>query len=512
MISTRERGAGFLVAAFLGLAATASAQESRGDGRHACPKIWDSKELGTWPVPVAGAGGPTRFYSEAEYYAAPVDSYRTYRVYHPDHEPKGYRAWLASRKPEPLIEPGVARTPAEWIEAGRTAFEGLDIPEFRTDDPKAAAWLADRDAIAKDPPVVTKDGVIPFYRWVVEKEGTVLLSMTSCGSCHQRVLSDGTLIRGAPSNLLTGGAVPLAAVLAGRKKPGSETRPRTPLGESLYKQHGVPWRTDDVHARLRKEASRDELEMLADPAPFVGTFVRFNGSPYFITKFQDLVGIKDRRYLDATGTHRNRGPADVARYGILVQYADDGAVGEHSFQTPDERRLDYRPSDDAMYAIAMYLYALEPPPNPNRFDDVARAGEKVFTETGCAACHTPPLYTNNRLIPVEGFEPAADRPGDLAIMRRRVGTDPGLALRTRKGTGYYKVPTLRGVWYRGLFEHSGSVASLEDWFDARRTRPDYEPTGWRGPGVTRRAVPGHDFAFDLTDAEKRALIAFLKTL
>jgi hypothetical protein len=29
-----------------------------------------------------------------------------------------------------------------------------------------------------------------------------------------------------------------------------------------------------------------------------------------------------------------------------------------------------------------------------------------------------------------------------------VDTDPGLALSTRNGTGYYKVPSLKGVWYR----------------------------------------------------------------
>jgi hypothetical protein len=56
------------------------------------------------------------------------------------------------------------------------------------------------------------------------------------------------------------------------------------------------------------------------------------------------------------------------------------------------------------------------------------------------------------------------------------------------------------------------VKSLEDWFDPRRLRKDYVPTGWRGPGVTTRAVPGHLFGLDLPEEEKRALIAFLKTI
>lgn len=74
------------------------------------------------------------------------------------------------------------------------------------------------------------------------------------------------------------------------------------------------------------------------------------------------------------------------------------------------------------------------------------------------------------------------------------------------------MPSLRGLWYRGLFEHNGSLAALEDWFDPERLRSDYVPTGWRGPGVERRAVPGHEYGLDLSPDDKAALIAFLQTL
>jgi cytochrome c peroxidase len=97
-------------------------------------------------------------------------------------------------------------------------------------------------------------------------------------------------------------------------------------------------------------------------------------------------------------------------------------------------------------------------------------------------------------------------------MRVTVGLDPGLALKTRKGTGYYKVPSLRGVWYRGPFEHSGSIASLEEWFDPARLREDYVPKGWNPPGTRARPIPGHPFGLNLPGDDKRALIAFLKTL
>jgi hypothetical protein len=94
----------------------------------------------------------------------------------------------------------------------------------------------------------------------------------------------------------------------------------------------------------------------------------------------------------------------------------------------------------------------------------------------------------------------------------RVGTDARYALQTHKGTGYYKVPSLKGVWYRGPFGHNGAVATLEDWLDPARLRDDYEPTGYKGYDGTARSVKGHAFGLDLPAADRRALIAFLKTL
>ena len=89
---------------------------------------------------------------------------------------------------------------------------------------------------------------------------------------------------------------------------------------------------------------------------------------------------------------------------------------------------------------------------------------------------------------MEGFKVPAGHYQKYDILPVVVGTDPTLALKTRRGTGYYKVPSLKGVWYRGPFEHSGSVATLEDWFDAKRLDDDYVPTGFKGAGTKTRAV------------------------
>jgi hypothetical protein len=142
---------------------------------------------------------------------------------------------------------------------------------------------------------------------------------------------------------------------------------------------------------------------------------------------------------------------------------------------------------------------------------LAALGKKVFEREGCAGCHTPPLYTNNKLTLAEGFTPP---PGaeKYQILPVSVGTDPNLALKTRRGTGYYKVPSLQGVWYRGMFGHSGWCATLEDWFDPRRVSDEYVPTGFKPYGAKTYAVRGHVFGLDLGAADRAALIAFLKTL
>lgn len=62
-----------------------------------------------------------------------------------------------------------------------------------------------------------------------------------------------------------------------------------------------------------------------------------------------------------------------------------------------------RYSDEQLYALALFLYSLKPPQNPNKFDALAQ-GQKIFEREGCAGCHTPPLYTNNMLTLVDGFK------------------------------------------------------------------------------------------------------------
>jgi hypothetical protein len=246
-----------------------------------------------------------------------------------------------------------------------------------------------------------------------------------------------------------------------------------------------------------------------------GVQARPGVSLWYPVQVPDLIGVKDRRYLDRTGLQLHRSIADMMRYASLNQGANF-LSSYHGFvprgQLTDPKKIRPRYSDAQLYALSLYIYSLKPPPNPNKFNALAARGQKIFNREGCKNCHTPPLYTNNRLTPVEGFTVPDEHRAKYDIMRMSVGTDPGLALYTRRATGYYKVPSLKGVWYRGPFQHSGSVMTLEDWFNPHRLDADYVPTGFKGYDHKPHPVRGHQFGLDLSDSERKALIAFLRTL
>ena len=233
---------------------------------------------------------------------------------------------------------------------------------------------------------------------------------------------------------------------------------------------------------------------------------------YYPAKIPDLIGIKDRKYIDHTATHLHRGIGDLMRYAALVSFAETVDYGPYHMLGDDTKRVEARLPDEALYALALYIYSLQPPRNPNLFDEKAKTGQTIFAREGCPMCHTPPLYTSNKITLAQGFDPPQDRPATLDILRVSVGTDPGLALMTRKGTGYYKVPSLKGVWYRGHYLHDGSVASLEEMFDQDRLKETHVPGGWKPLGSHTHAIKGHEFGLHLELAEREQLIAFLRTL
>jgi len=469
------------------------------------PRIWNDRDLAEWATPLAALKTRPGHLSEKEFYSTPVgDWVRSYPVYFPGREPDGYWQMLQSKKPEPLIPPG-PRTEAEWIAAGRRAYEEMDVPGFRTTDPRVIARIRSADEFAKLGGHAQKDGTVFGWRWVPTSKG-LALSTPECSGCHTRIMPDGSFLYGGQIND-PGDDLFFEEIL----KPSNEFfTPGDSQAMATWRQFGVPWVRDDIHDRIKSMAWPEIVALLkSNPA---GTFARFNGSPWRPTPMIDLIGVKDRKYLDYNATHRLRGPEDIARYAILVACCDSADFGPHHILTEKQRIPTYRLSDELAFALAKYIYSLEPPVNPNRNNPLAAAGQRVFEREGCAGCHPAPLYTNNKLTLANGYIPPRDHPYRADILLMSVGTEPSAALETRKGTGLYKIPSLRGLWYRTYLSHDGSVASLEEWFDPARLRDDYVPKGFRGYHVEHRAVPGHEYGLRLSREDNSALIAFLKTL
>jgi hypothetical protein len=477
------------------------------------PKTWDAAALETWATPLAGLNARPKHMTTARYYALPVDNLRTYPVYAEGKEPPGYWEFLQKVGPQPLIEPEMLKTEADWLNAGRIVFEQMDHIHLRTDDPKFIAMARQGHGVSPRP-----DGTAGNMRWVPTKEG-VALAFPNCGGCHVLQLQDGTLIPGAPGQApqrRSGPPIRDPIVDVHREKRfvagGSPVRMGPePLGMWLYQAFGMPWQSNDVNASLKTMTPPDFAAWLAAGVKG-GALPRWNGSLYFPTKIPDLIGIKDRKYIDHTATHLNRGIGDIMRYAAMVSWAETTEFGGHQVLRDGAEMPKARRSDEALYALALYIQSLQPPRNPHPYDIDARAGEKLFHRERCAGCHTPPLYTNNKLTLAEGFTPPKDLPATLDVLPISVGTDPGLALHTRKGTGFYKVPSLKGVWYRGHYLHDGSVASLEEMFDPDRLKETHYPGGFTPPDKPQRAIKGHEFGLNLSHKERLQLIAFLRTL
>ena len=208
--------------------------------------------------------------------------------------------------------------------------------------------------------------------------------------------------------------------------------------------------------------------------------------------------------------------------------------------TAEARAIDARFPD-----VVAYLKSIEPPPFPEAVDAaLAAEGERVF-EQNCSRCH--------------GRYGADESYPNLLVALETVGTDPVLAehyaayaglidvynnswfgqgphaARLDPGRGYV-APPLDGVWATAPYLHNGSVPTLAALLDSR-TRPtrwrrslddmdyDLDAVGWnytepddaadvRTYDTTRRAHgnQGHTFGDALTDAERRAVIEYLKTL
>lgn len=186
-----------------------------------------------------------------------------------------------------------------------------------------------------------------------------------------------------------------------------------------------------------------------------------------------------------------------------------------------------------------YLGKQPPPAYPFAIDKDKAAQGKALFDKNCAGCHAS-ARTGTR-IPLE--EVGTDRGRldswnkDAAIKANKVVADMGLE---RKGLveetlNGYDVPFLDGIWLRAPYLHNGSVPSLRDLLEPAGKRPpvffrgydvyDQAKGGFVSSGAEAERIgsridvslrgngnQGHGFGTDLSDADKEALVEYLKTL
>jgi mono/diheme cytochrome c family protein len=200
--------------------------------------------------------------------------------------------------------------------------------------------------------------------------------------------------------------------------------------------------------------------------------------------------------------------------------------------------------------IEAWITSLEAPKYPFAIDrELANVGKAVF-EKNCAECHG--TYGSDghwpeRTVPIDVVATDAVRLRAISVEhRRQYGTSWFTEfgrLPTVADPGGYVAPPLDGIWASAPYLHNGSVPTLWDLFhsDSRpvvwqRTDDGYDPErvgleatrltdlppGDRSDARKRRryfdtrlpgkSAAGHTFPDALDEAEKRAVIEYLKTL
>jgi hypothetical protein len=486
------------------------------------PKTWDSTKFSQFLLPLADPSVVVKPISEIYYYSLPeIKIYKSYPIYVNDFDDSLYIDSLKQLEPVEIFKPENILTNDDLIRYGEYVFSAPILTfnlypgflkQLRLEVNNSGIPLASRSRY-------------PYYNYIIDQRGKVKVGIFSCAMCHTRVMKDGSVINGAQGSFPMDRRDGYSSELTMASSTPEEQRHL----DTLYRRgrkslHGAPWIKDKSQEELDTMSAKTIIAYLKAIPP--GVMARHGSSLRYPVKVPDLIGIGERKYMDATGLMKQTSIGDLMRYSAFNQTLDmlnsyNGFIPSGvDFKTlPEAGKGKFigtakRYSDMELFALSNYLYSLVPPKNPERFDPKElKRGNKVFKEEGCADCHKPPLYTNNKLSPVDDFSPSKSDYANLDIFDDfPVGTDPGLALYTRRGTGYYKVPSLKGLWYRGPFGHSGSVPTLEEWFDKGRLENNYVPQGFKPPFQKTMSVPGHQFGLGLSDKDKKALIAFLRSI
>ncbi len=188
-------------------------------------------------------------------------------------------------------------------------------------------------------------------------------------------------------------------------------------------------------------------------------------------------------------------------------------------------------------------------PFPGPVDAALAARGRAAFEATCATCHgsyapqgpAPRVRYREQVVPQAfvGTDPAREQAATPAFIEAANAVPLGRGVTTSAATGGYVPPVLLDVWARGTFGHVGQWPSLEVLSRKPEDRPqrfvvdvdgayDLARVGlpWHEAGPDEHPargylydgtqpgyhVDGHRFLADLPDADRRAVLEYLKTL
>jgi len=336
----------------------------------------------------------------------------------------------------PLWDGKRPTTMAEWIKLGQDVFEGYPLRSEIT-----LRWALENGAVGERVGVRPNEaGVYPGVRLFTNVDGKTVLGIT-CAMCHTSVDSRGAATKGEARRSFDYGAL-----------------------RSAYHKATNTFVDPDLLRRMhtwgpgRADVTEDDDE---DPVAI-----------------PDLWGLRHQSVLTQAGTIKHVGPTALAiRQETQILHSNHQKI---------------RPPRELAWALAMYLYSLEPPPRaasaPAPDSKAVAHGQELFGKQ-CKKCHS------NQAL------------GGPAAPAELIGTDRSLATGGARGTGKYRPPALIRVSAAAPYFHHGAVPTLEDVLSPARLEPTYTKGS-----LAKGAVPGHVYGTDLPAEDRLAIVAYLRTL
>jgi len=118
--------------------------------------------------------------------------------------------------------------------------------------------------------------------------------------------------------------------------------------------------------------------------------------------------------------------------------------------------------DIAIEEVAAFVRLLGPPPRKADVDDRAKAGERIFAETGCSQCHTRSLKLTRQAEAELGHRPEIRAYTDLLLHNMGSDLADGI-VEGKAGAADFRTPPLWGVGSSGPpYMHDGRAHDLSE--------------------------------------------------